>query len=170
MSLVSISLRSVISLGLLLGMGNPATGACEEEVARLRPIEAEASVETIRMLDSYFQNAWHIEIMFSNFGDIELRGYEFRIEAMRYSYEYHCNEMCPTFASRLSDKLKTSRQADGTCPWITAAILFRDSSGTENARVLVGGNGHCLAINGKTYALGKNSDLAYLFEASTSIF
>jgi hypothetical protein len=136
----------------------------------LRPIEAGVSAETLRLLDSYFEQAHEVEVRFSRLTDIELRGYELRLESLRYSYTYHCDDVCPQLAGRLSSRLKTSKLVEGTCPLLTAVVLFRDSTEREFARILVGGDGSCLTMAGRTYVLAPDAGLGYLFSASAKVF
>jgi len=144
--------------------------ASDPSVTILRPLETAASTATQFKIRAYFKRAALIEFRFVPFDEVEVRGYKANVDSMRYSYLYRCGDHCPLIAGKLMTRLMTARRAAGNCPWITAAVLFRDKAKVEFGRVLVDSTGHCLEADGQTYILTPNNSLAYLFEAFDAVF
>lgn len=143
----------------------------ETSVSVLRSIEPQPSAATKAMVESLFRRSDLIEFRFTPLKQIEPRGYKPEVDGMRYSYSFRCGDHCDLFAQNLMRRLSTLRQAEGDCPWITAAVIFRDEgSNSTLARFLVDSTGHCLVLNEKVYILGASESLAYLFDAFDSVF
>lgn len=137
----------------------------------IRPLEPEASAETRAMVQGLFRRSDAIEFRFTPLQQIEIRGYEPNVEKMRYSYVYRCGPHCEQFAQKLMDRLMTLRRAEGECPWMTAAIIFRDSKNDDVLeQFLIDSTGHCLLIDNRVFILSPSTSLSYFFEAFGDVF
>lgn len=170
MSIVRRLLSSaILSCGAscaVAGLGSEGT----PETLELRPVEASPSAVTIQLLDELFRSSEEIEVRLVKFQEIELRGYEPRVEKMPYAYLYRCGNFCTRRADKLRVRLSTARRADADCPWITGALIFRGAASVELKRILVGAGGHCIVIDNAPYVLDHDQSLEYVFSSASSVF
>lgn len=163
---------SFIVLAICNNACTPRTYAYERDSIEttVRPLESAASAETKTLIRELFERSDVIEFRFTPIDQIEIRAYEPDIERMRYSYAYRCGPHCELFAQKLELRLSTLRRAEGKCPRITAAILFRDDHDDVLATFYVDSTGHCLLIDGRVYMLTPPQSLAQFFEAFDEVF
>lgn len=141
-----------------------------EEVTVLKVLEKTASADTTKHVAELFAHASSVEFRFIPFERVELRGYTPGDNWFRYGYVYHCEPACEAEARKIATRLSSALRADGACPMITGAIVFRDTHDKETDRILVGGDGSCIVMRKQSYLMPKDKSFTDLIAAHKKVF